>query len=81
MSLAPLNADKYIYNDGELQGYYESIGNPDLEVGNNQSILILVLIYPYGIVAHYCRLLLSSKTSDLLYQVYSFHFRIFFYAE
>lgn len=28
-SLAQLNADNYIYNDGELQGYYESIGNPD----------------------------------------------------
>ena len=25
-SLAQLNADNYIYNDGELQGYYESIG-------------------------------------------------------
>ena len=30
-SLAQLNADNYIYNDGELQGYYESIGNPDLK--------------------------------------------------
>lgn len=48
-SLAQLNADNYIYNDGELQGYYESIGNPDLKWSVPIN-LILVLIYPYGIV-------------------------------
>lgn len=49
-SLAQLNADNYIYNDGELQGYYESIGNPDLKWERANQFDIGILIYPYGIV-------------------------------
>ena len=67
-SLAQLNADNYIYNDGELQGYYESIGNPDLkwERANQFDIGIdLSLWNRLHITADYY----YRKTSDLLYQV------------
>ena len=30
-SLAQLKVDNYIYNDTEIQGFYETIGNPDLK--------------------------------------------------
>ena len=65
-SLAQLNADNYIYNDGELQGYYESIGNPDLkwERANQFDIGIdLSLWNRLHITADYY----YRKTSDLLY--------------
>ena len=37
-SLAQLKVDNYIYNDTEIQGFYETIGNPDLKMGTCQSI-------------------------------------------
>ncbi len=67
-SLAQLNADNYIYNNGELQGYYESIGNPDLkwERANQFDIGVdLSLWNRLHITADYY----YRKTSDLLYQV------------
>lgn len=67
-SLARLNGSNYIYKDGELQGYYESIGNPDLkwERANQVDIGIdLSLWNRLHITADYY----YRKTSDLLYEV------------
>lgn len=67
-SLARLNGSNYIYKDGELQGYYESIGNPDLkwERANQFDIGIdLSLWNRLHITADYY----YRKTSDLLYEV------------
>ncbi len=67
-SLAQLKVDNYIYNDTEIQGFYETIGNPDLkwERANQFDIGIdLSLWNRLHITADYY----YRKTSDLLYQV------------
>ena len=67
-SLAQLKMDNYIYNDGELQGFYETIGNPDLkwERANQFDLgLDLSLLNRIHITADYY----NRITSDLLYNV------------
>lgn len=67
-SLAQLKVDNYIYNDTEIQGFYETIGNPDLkwERANQFDIGIdLSLWNRIHVTADYYH----RKTSDLLYNV------------
>jgi len=67
-SLAQLKSDNYIYNDTEMQGYYETIGNPDLkwERANQFDFGVdLSLWNRINITADYYH----RKTSDLLYEV------------
>lgn len=67
-SLAQLIIGNYIYNDAELQGFYETIGNPDLkwERANQFDIgFDLSLLNRIHITADYY----YRKTSDLLYNV------------
>ncbi len=67
-SLAQLRADNYIYSNAEMQGYYETIGNPDLkwERANQFDFGVDLSLWDrLHITADYY----SRKTSDLLYEV------------
>lgn len=67
-SLAQLKNANYIYNDVEIQGFYETIGNPDLkwERANQFDFGIDVSVFDrlHVTADYYLR-----KTSDLLYNV------------
>lgn len=67
-SLAQLKSTKYIYNDTMIQGYYETIGNPELKWERTRQVdlgLELSLWDRLHLNVDYY----SRRTSDLLYDV------------